>query len=562
MSVVSFSQKLVLEIKGLEDCSKKIKPQFELNNYKQVEKTIKEIQLSLNALGYLAANCDSISKDSLQPIAYFYLGNIFQWGNLSKGNTNPYLLGELGFKEKYFEGKNIDPIKISDLLQKIITHYENNGYPFAVSYLDSIEIKDDVFNAKIKTELNDRVLVDTIKILGSAQISVNYLENYLGIKKGDLYNEQTVRQIKRRISELPFLTELAPYEVIFTKEKASLNLYIDKKKASIFDGVLGFLPNDLIPGRILITGDIKLKLLNSFGKGELIDANFKKLQNQTQDLKLNFVYPYIFRTKLGIDARIDLYRKDTSYVNVNRNLGVQYLLSGGNYFKAFIKNKTSNLISTKAFENSVSLPDFADTQTNLYGIGLKFERLDYRFNPRKGYYFEAEFAVGTRKIRQNANLNPLAYEGLKLNSNEYNLDALIEFYIPISKRGTFKISDRTAYIYNEKLFENELYRFGGFQNLRGFDEQSIFASFYNILNVEARYLLEKNSYAYLFWNGAYYEKKLNNSFVADSPYGFGAGLSFETKAGIFSLSYALGKQFNNPIQLRSGKVHFGIISFF
>ena len=28
-------------------------------------------------------------------------------------------------------------------------------------------------------------------------------------------------------------------------------------------------------------------------------------------------------------------------------------------------------------------------------------------------------------------------------------------------------------------------------------------------------------------------------------------MSFETKAGIFSISYALGKQFDNPIEFRS-----------
>jgi hemolysin activation/secretion protein len=80
--------------------------------------------------------------------------------------------------------------------------------------------------------------------------------------------------------------------------------------------------------------------------------------------------------------------------------------------------------------------------------------------------------------------------------------------------------------------------------------------------LEWRYLLEQNSYAYLFWNGAYYENRSVNKFIHDTPYGFGLGLSFETKAGIFSLNYAIGKQFNNPIDIRAAKVHFGLISFF
>jgi hypothetical protein len=44
--------------------------------------------------------------------------------------------------------------------------------------------------------------------------------------------------------------------------------------------------------------------------------------------------------------------------------------------------------------------------------------------------------------------------------------------------------------------------------------------------------------------------------------GFGAGLTFETKAGIFGLSYAVGKQNSNPLDFRSSKIHFGYVNIF
>ncbi|HQI46911.1 MAG TPA: hypothetical protein PLC59_12715, partial [Bacteroidales bacterium] len=61
---------------------------------------------------------------------------------------------------------------------------------------------------------------------------------------------------------------------------------------------------------------------------------------------------------------------------------------------------------------------------------------------------------------------------------------------------------------------------------------------------------------------AYYDSKTVQKYIHDTPYGFGAGVCFETKAGIFSLTYALGKQFDNPIYLKSGKIHFGVVSYF
>jgi hemolysin activation/secretion protein len=111
-------------------------------------------------------------------------------------------------------------------------------------------------------------------------------------------------------------------------------------------------------------------------------------------------------------------------------------------------------------------------------------------------------------------------------------------------------------------FENELYRFGGAKTLRGFDESIFFASIYSIQNIEIKYLFEKNSAFYVFWNGAYYYQDITQNITEDFPWGFGIGLDFDTKAGIFSLSYALGKQFDNPFEIQSAKIHFGYISRF
>jgi hemolysin activation/secretion protein len=112
------------------------------------------------------------------------------------------------------------------------------------------------------------------------------------------------------------------------------------------------------------------------------------------------------------------------------------------------------------------------------------------------------------------------------------------------------------------LFINELFRIGGIRTLKGFDEQAIFASTYLIVNTELRYLLQQNSNVILFWNGAYYRNSVRSPVLTDRPYGFGAGFNFETGAGIFSIFYAVGKEFNNPIDFNKAKVHFGFVNYF
>lgn len=544
-------------LQKLIDSKKKFSSEPERN------KQVQSLLFSFYDKGYLAASIDSVSKDSLLLHCYITPGEIYKWAKLSSGNISEGMLSIAGFREKIFFGQPLHFKEIEKLSRKILEWHENNGYPFASFKLDSIQFSSEyAIEASLNLQKNKEIHLDSIVIRGNAKINPVYFYNYIGIKPGDLYDESKVKKLTARIKELPFLKETRSFEIIFSESISKLIFFLENNQASQFDGILGVLPDNEIPGKVLLTGDLQLKLLNSFGSGELIDINWRKLQEETQDLKAHFVYPFLFSTPFGIDTRLDIYKKDTTFMNVNSILGLQYILSGGNYFKVFMNTKNSIMLSDYGLEFLSQLPPYADVKTVLYGIGYKNEQLDYRLNPRKGYYFIINGAAGNRRVLKNPKINEELYENIELKTVQYDLSLAIDYFIPLTKRSTVKLSNSTAYLISPSAFENELYRIGGLRTLRGFDEESIFASSYSLFTMEARYLLEQNSYAHIFWNGAWYENNTMNKFVTDTPWGFGAGMSFETKAGIFSLSYALGKQFNQDFQFRTGKIHFGIVNYF
>jgi len=512
---------------------------------------------------YLTASYDSIQTDSLKKttLAYLNIGLPYKWAYLKKGNVDEGVLSEIGFREKLYSNKPVNFKDVKRIQEKIITYYENNGYPFASVKLDSIIINNNELSAQLNLQKNNEQKIDSVVIKGNAKVASVYLYNYLGIKPGNKYNEAQLQKVNTRIAELPFIRATQSAEVKFTNKHNKLILFIDKKRSSQFDGIVGLLP-DNVTGKLLFTGDVRLKLQNSFSRGELIDLNWRRLQTQTQDLKMRLVYPFVLRTPFGLDYNFKLYKRDTTFIDVNQNIGVQYLLIGGNYFKVFYNNKTSNLLSTKGLEFVTTLPPYADIKTDMYGLGWRYEKLDYRLNPRKGFTVTTNASVGTKKIKKNTKINQEVYDGLDLNTAIYAADLEAALFIPFLSRHTLKIGNQSAFIQGESIFQNELYRIGGLKTLRGFDEESIFASAFSIFTLEYRFLLEQNSYLYVFGDGAWYENKNVNNYVTDTPIGFGTGISFETKAGIFSINYALGKQFDNPIQLRSGKIHFGIVNYF
>ncbi|MCC7332922.1 MAG: hypothetical protein IT232_09965 [Flavobacteriales bacterium] len=523
-----------------------------------------ELRKAINQLhqnAYLLAGIDSILIDSTHFSVFMNLGKQYKWSYLKTVGIDEEVLSKTGFRDKLFQNKPFNQNSLSVLLEEIIKHYENNGYPFSSLRFDSIQIENDIFKGNIILEKNKRFEIDSVLIVGNATLSSKYIQNYIRIKNNDLYNETNIRNISTRLKELPFVEENQPFKVIFSESGSKIILDLKKKKASRFNGILGILPNNET-GKIRLTGDVKLNLLNSFKKGEEITFNWRSIQENTQDLKTGFVYPFVANSPFGIDYSFKLYKKDTSFIDVFNKIGARYILKGNNYFSVFYQNKKSALLSTNGFKTLTVLPDYADITTQLYGIGFTFNQLDYLLNPRRGYSVFIEGAAGSKSIKKNSALKESLYEKLKLNSSLYQATTILDFYFPVKKRSAIKLSNKSGFTINESLFDNELNRIGGIFTLRGFDEESINTTLYSIATVEYRFILEQNSYLYLFFDGSYVEKDNVKGYLSDRPYGFGSGMSFDTKAGIFSISYALGTQFDNPILFRNAKIHFGFVNFF
>jgi outer membrane protein assembly factor BamA len=527
--------------------------------YKELESII----LTLQYKGYLLASADTIYSDSSTVNALVSENGLFKTAYLKLGNLNPTLASKLGISEKLYFNKPFRYKEVARSLEKIILYYENNGYPFASVSLDSVTTQDNKLSAILNVKKNKYFKIDSIKIAGTAKVNHGFLNRYLSVKPGMPYNEEVMRSISQKIRQLPFVTEKQTQRVQLTERTNKLILFLDKKDASQFDGIIGLLP-DADTKKTVITGDVKLKLVNGvLRNGETFDLEWRRLRTQTQDFNGHVVYPFLFGTPIGVDYTLKIYRKDTTFIDINNNIGLQYYFNGLNNFKIFYKQRTTSLISTSGLDYATTLPDYADISTSSYGAGIFLEKLDYRFNPRKGFSITINGQIGNRDIKKNPKVNEAVYNGLLLRSTQFQFDGNIAYYIHLQGNSVLKFGLQGASVFgNSTIFKNELFRIGGLKTLRGFDEETIYASTYFIPTMEYRFLFAKNSNLLLFAEGAWYENNSNGKYVKDVPVSVGAGVNFETKAGILSLNYALGNQFGNGFDLRNGKIHFGLTALF
>lgn len=553
------------------------KPFFASENERQVE--MNSVLHLFYSQGFLTASYtnrqveDSILTVTLSP------GQQYKWVHLDRGNIHQEVFADAGFREINFLNKPFNEAGFSKLMDGLLTYYENNGFPFAEINLDSITVKEDGIAARFKVDRHRMVTVDSIQIIGNSTLKRNFIYNYLDIHPDDLYDEAEIKKIDKRIRALPFIKLLAPTRVFFYEKGARIILAIDDKKADQVDGIIGFAPNTSTSApseRLLLTGELHLKLQNILGSGKGFELNWRSFLQRSQELNTRLQWPYFAGTKAGLDLGFELLKFDTLYLNVNTDLGVQYLFNGTDYAKFYLNTLSTNLLSvdTVSIRNTKKLPTTSALRTNIYGLQINRQNLDYRFNPRSGYDLKVDIGIGKKRIRRDSKIsqvkfnegngNYTVYDSVDLVSTQYRLGFNFRYFLPLKKRSTFMAGLDGKHLVSNQIFFNELYRFGGLKTLRGFDEQSIFASSYTILTLEYRYLMSENSFFQLFWNGAYYEDRNEQQAtpVKDTPYGFGAGLNFETSSGIFTIAYALGTQKNNPIELRAAKVHFGIINYF
>lgn len=535
---------------------------------------------SLNAAeinnGFLGFSVDSLLCKEKACTAYVFRGNKYKWSEIRLQENDAILLNRLGYKPARLEGKTLALEEINKISSGVLNKFNNQGYPFARVTLDSIVLNRDQVSSRLRIEKENYVTFDTIILEGErVLISKHFLMNYLQIKKGEPYIHKRVLETKAKLKDLGLFSLSKDPGLVFVNDKASLKLTLKKRRSSSFDFLIGLLRNgqDMGP-RYTISGEFTADFRNKLGKGERFFAQFKRLKPETQQLKLAASYPYIFNSSYGLDGEFSLYREQADFIDFSAQLGVQYFFEGLNEIKLFYKTESSRLLEVDTTMIRDTLPDRLDISYSSVGLAIDYNKLDYRFNPKKGFAIQASAQIGYKKLIPNVSILELSnemtdfqaqYDSIGLRDYQLQFALRASYFIPLLNNVSIKTSMNSAYkVGGSRINKNEFFRIGGNRLLRGFDEQSISASLYSVFTAELRFILAQESSNFTLSlpfvdYGAVYdplEKKW------DYPLGIGVGLQFETKTGLFTFAFAGGKSADIPFDFNNLKIHFGYVNLF
>ena len=531
-----YSQQYILEFKNTTESEKKTK---KYKSYKDLILAIEDTLVLIKKQGFYDAKVNSlIRKDSFNYEVILNKNQMVEYIEIS--NKSEFDENIVKILNKYTEnGKLIRFKQIESVTKEITEILSEGGYPFGkVGFINYELVNPTTIKLEMEIQYGSKRNIDKVIVKGYENFPKNFIKNIFKPGKSNSLDVDKALSLANKIDKTGFARNIKDPEILFTKDSSSLYLYIDKIRRNIFDGFLSF-DTDENSGRINIEGYAKINLINTFNGGEKINFDFRSQKNQDRSLNSDVYIPYVFGSPLNLKYGLNLIQKDSSYTS-NENL-IDIDMIFGN-IRSGLGLQTNKSTSEEAIEN---VENFKSKLINVFSEYIILDNSD-QLIPE---LFKISLRYGSGLKEQS---------GEKTNFSKYSVELHRKFNL--SSKFKLQSSITRRKINSKNLVNNELLRFGGYNSIRGYDENSIFTDGYTLLKTSLNYYLNDTIYIYTIFDLANYSNEILD--LNEDIYSGGLGFSSRTENGIISISYSKGNSWGNSFNLKNAKINVIFVTFF
>ena len=487
---------------------------------------------SLTQNYYYFTEIKKVNKVGNSTEIFFDKGKNYNQANVK---VDEIIVQNFKYKQEFFT-KNLDSLK-----KKISEKFRSQGFVFNRVKSQFKGMKNEIPQVEISVVKSDQRKIDGLVFKGYEKVPARFVKNLEKEYKGKNYQESTLAKLGQSLQNHPFLLLDKPPQTLFTKDSTNVFLFLKKKKSNSFDGVIGF-GNDKTD-KFTFNGSLNLNFRNMFNGFETVNIFWQRNPDKGQTFDLQTDIPYLFKSNIGGNFKVNIFRQDSTYANVKLTPA----------FYLHLKNN-QKLGVRGTFETSTVL-DSLYVQGRDYdkkGIGVWY---DYS-EPS-----EVELFQYKTRLRVEADYITTNYSKENTSSNQSQFLLAGERNFHIKGNNYLNLRAETALLNSKNEFStNELLRFGGWNSFRGFNENSLYADLYYFGTAEYRYLVGNQAFFDAFGQyGEFHNKNLN---LKPKIYSFGFGFNFILPIGLMSFQISNGNEFGNPIKFGDTKIHWGILSRF
>lgn len=514
--------------------------QLQVDHYESVDAvslSAKAINIALQQTGFIDSTIDSIAQDDKNFTVH-----------ISTGIRSKYIkaIYKDSIISDYAQRLNLQPEnntitlpfnKTENFLESIIRLEAKNGRPLSQAYLSNLRKKDSVVTADLILEKSDDRKLDSIVVLGYEKFPIVFLEKGIGIKTDRRFNTEEIQTKLKKVRSLPFVSETKEPEILFRESETQLYLYLKKKQTNRLDGFIGFGTNENT-GKLRINGNAEIRLQNNLNFGESLDLNYRSDGNDQRSLNIDLNLPYILKSPLGIDAGLNLFRRDSTFSTATQHLDLVYKLRSNLDFSTGIYSENSTGLTES---QNAAIEDYNKT---FYTLSSIYHKPSENILTEHSTALEIKLGTGKRKTSNSK-------------TQQYLIAVNAEQSIPVIDKLKINIYNSTQYLISDNYIENELYRFGGIKTIRGFSENSISGYFHSSFMNEVRYFFSEEIMLNLHFDASFYKNDLVNELI----YSSGAGINLLVNSTILKIN-ASNPISNENFQFSDTIFHISLITLF
>lgn len=515
-------------------------------NIQSVASEIETTSTKLSVLGYLRNQIIKQCKlnDSIY-LAKFHLGIRIKSIHLYTGKEK--IVAELLSLKTINDSIIVPYSEIAGFLKQNINILEEKGYSLAKLKLTNMQQKGNLLFAELqlvsetKRKLNE-IVIQYAKNEQKNNFPKGHLIQLNRKYKNKTFNQETISKIHNDFAKFGFVNQTKYLEILFTKDTTKIFVYLEKRKSNTFDGFIGFNNND--NKKITFNGYLDLALENTLKIGEQFSLYWKSDGNKQTTFNASVELPYLFKSPIGLKAQLNIFKQDTTFQNTKTEINISYFV---NYTtRLYLGYQTTTSSDIQNINNTI----IKDYKSAFATSNLEYSKYDYE-NPLflKKSTLLLKMGIGKRETTNQTEIID--------QSNQFfaELQAMHNFYI--NNNNSINIKTQNYYLHSSTYINNELYRFGGINTIRGFAENSLAANFMNSILTEYRYMLSPTLYAHTILDYCRLQTHIeDNKFNKNTNLvGIGIGIGLKTSTGLLKIAMVNGISESKRIKFSNAIIH-------
>lgn len=534
LSNMVFAQNYYLQVHASEKFQQKILDSLyrtsAFENPRAIVERVNQLSNQLSRLGYLQHQILSNQKVNDSTFAYsFELGSQINKVKLSLQKSP--VTAEIS--KIHSDTINLNFAEVEGFMQLSIEQLEARGYSMSKLFLDNFSFGENELLADLVENVSSKRQLNDIVILGYDKFPDGFKRQLKRMYKNRTFNQQTLKELYEDVDKMVFVNQIKSPEVLFTSDSTRVFLYLEKAKANSFDGYVGFASDE--NDEVVFTGYVDLLLNNALNSGEEMKLYWKNDGNKQQIFDVSAEVPYIFSSPLAIRGNLNIFKQDSTFQTTKINLDLGY------YFRYNLRSYVGYYSVSSNDIQGVDSGVLTDYKSKFYTVSLEYfkrNREDFLFPEKQRILFKTGF--GNRTTVEE-----------KYSQYFVQLQAKNNFYL--NPKNIIHLKIDNYFLNSSQYVINELYRFGGINSIRGFNENSLQASFFSGIMSEYRYMLAPGLYVHSITDYAYFQDKATD--INHRLLGVGFGFGLFTNNGLFNLVYANGRIDKQEIRMSNSIVH-------